>query len=98
MLLSSAISLLFAAGALAQGGVSVTNNGTSSICTVIARGDSLDDVPNILSAFSECGTNAKVVFPEDQTCWIGTKLNPVLNNVEIEWRGTWLVRLTASAC
>lgn len=91
MLWTSALSLAFAAGALAQGGVTVTNDGTTKVCTVNAIGNNQDDVPNILSAFTTCGTNARVVFPATQTYWIGTRLNPVLSNVDIEWRGTWLV-------
>lgn len=77
--------------AVAQGGVVVSNNGTANICTVTPNGNNQDDVPNILSAFSTCGTNAKVVFLEGKTYWIATKLNPLLSNVEIDWHGTWLV-------
>lgn len=91
MLWTPALGLIFVAGALAQGGVVVTTNGTNNICTVTANGGNVDDVPNILSAFSTCGTNAKVVFPATQSYWIATKLNPILSNVEIDWYGQWTV-------
>lgn len=69
--------------------------GTSSrpkVCTVKANGDQQDDVPNILKAFHDCGNGGKIVFPEDQSYWIATRLNPILKNVDIEWRGEWTVR------
>ena len=72
------------------GGVSVHFEHGVRTCTVTAHGGEHDDVPNILKAFEECGTNGRVVFPTQQTYWIGQKLNPVLHNVDIEWRGTWL--------
>jgi galacturan 1,4-alpha-galacturonidase len=31
------------------------------------------------------------VFPEDQNYWIGTKLNPVIYDVTVEWKGVWTV-------
>jgi len=71
------------------GGVNVTTDGKIQVCTVHANGNEQDDVPNILKAFTTCGSDSTVVFPEDQTYWIGTKLNPILSNVEIEWRGLW---------
>lgn len=60
-------------------------------CTVKARGGKKDDVPNILKAFGKCGHGGTIVFPEDQNYWIAQKLNPVVNNVEIDWKGTWTV-------
>lgn len=61
------------------------------VCTVKANGHQKDDVPNILKAFHKCGNGGKVVFPEDQSYWIATRLNPLLKDVEIEWRGEWTV-------
>ncbi|KAF2645956.1 putative galacturan 1,4-alpha-galacturonidase C [Massarina eburnea CBS 473.64] len=58
-------------------------------CTVYAQGNQTDDVPNILKAFSECGNGGRVVFPGDQEYWIAQRLNPVVNDVEIDWRGQW---------
>lgn len=72
-------------------GVQVTTEDGRQVCTVTPLGPNLDDVPNILQAFKTCGNDGKVVFPEGQTYWIATKLNPILNNVEIEWRGLWQV-------
>lgn len=64
---------------------------TRKTCTVKANGNKQDDVPNILEAFQNCGNGGKIVFPENESYWIATKLNPILENVEIEWRGEWTV-------
>jgi hypothetical protein len=64
---------------------------SSNICTVKANGHQKDDVPNILKAFHQCGKGGTIVFPEDQSYWIATRLNPVVNDVTIEWRGKWTV-------
>ena len=58
-------------------------------CTVIAKGQQQDDVPQIVQAFNDCGNGGLVVFPENQTYWIASKLNPVVSDVAIEWRGLW---------
>lgn len=58
-------------------------------CTVTPKGNHQNDVPQILAAFQECGHGGKIVFPEGQTYWIATKLNPVVSDVVIEWRGIW---------
>jgi hypothetical protein len=60
-------------------------------CTVKALGNQTDDTPQILKAFDECNNGGTVVFPEDQNYWIGTKLNPVICDVTVEWKGTWTV-------
>jgi hypothetical protein len=75
------------AAATNKGGVSQKG----SVCTVTALGGNKDDVPNILDAFSRCGKDGTVVFPETENYWIATRLNPVLSNVTIEWRGVWTV-------
>lgn len=59
-------------------------------CTVVPLGDEQDDVPQILAAFEECDDGGTVIFPEGETFYIATRLNPVLHDVTIEWRGTWL--------
>ena len=89
MLLSSVLSLL-AVRAVA-GGVGVTEVNGRPECTVTANGNQTDDVPNILDAFAKCGHGGNVIFPEDQSYWIATKLNPVVNDVQIEWHGQWTV-------
>jgi hypothetical protein len=62
-----------------------------NVCTVKALGNKKNDVPNILDAFRRCGNGGRIIFPEDQNYWIGTRLNPVVDDVFIEWRGTWTV-------
>ena len=60
-------------------------------CTVHAGPDnSTDDTPTIVKAFEQCGTGGNVIFPEDQTYHINSKLNPVLNDCTIDWRGEWV--------
>ena len=58
-------------------------------CTVYPNGGNTSDVHNILRAFSVCGENGRVIFPEGKNYYIASKLNPVVHNVTIEWRGTW---------
>ncbi|KAH1497032.1 hypothetical protein KXV94_004529 [Aspergillus fumigatus] len=60
-----------------------------NVCTVKANGKQKDDVPNLLRAFNECGNGGTIIFPEDQSYWIGARLNPVLNDVSVQWRGKW---------
>ncbi|KAI0482837.1 putative galacturan 1,4-alpha-galacturonidase C [Xylariaceae sp. FL0804] len=79
----------FCASSVAAGGVRYESTGTRKQCTVTPLGGSRDDVPNILEAFNVCGNDGVVVFPEGNNYTIAQKLNPVLNNCEIQWRGTW---------
>ncbi|KAL2223010.1 putative galacturan 1,4-alpha-galacturonidase C [Thermoascus aurantiacus ATCC 26904] len=60
-----------------------------NVCTVKANGHQKDDVPNIMKAFKRCGNGGTIIFPEDQSYWIASKLNPILNDVVIHWRGQW---------
>lgn len=84
-LLSVFFSLVFA------GNVTISKTTGVKTCTVFANGNHEDDVPHIMKAFGACGINGTVVFPEGEIYWIGTKLNPVLSNVIIQWRGLWQV-------
>lgn len=59
-------------------------------CTLTPLGGGQDDVPQILGAFEECNHGGTVVFPEGATFHVATRLNPVLYDVTIDWRGTWL--------
>lgn len=59
-------------------------------CTLLPLGGTQDDVPQILEAFDECNNGGTVVFPENATFYIATRLNPVLYDVTIDWKGTWL--------
>ncbi|PYI27081.1 galacturan 1,4-alpha-galacturonidase C [Aspergillus indologenus CBS 114.80] len=83
---ASSFSLLLGLSALSSAS-NVQKKG--NVCTVKANGHQKDDVPNLLEAFKECGNGGTIIFPEDQSYWIGQRLNPVLNNVAIEWRGKW---------
>ncbi|PYI17828.1 galacturan 1,4-alpha-galacturonidase C [Aspergillus violaceofuscus CBS 115571] len=83
---ASSLSLLLGLSALSSAS-NVQKKG--NVCTVKANGHQKDDVPNLLEAFKACGNGGTIIFPEDQSYWIGQRLNPVLNNVAIEWRGKW---------
>lgn len=58
-------------------------------CTVQASGNQTDDVPAILSAFEACGNGGDIVFPEGEDYHIATRLNPIVNDVSIDWHGQW---------
>lgn len=77
--------------ASASGGVHYANHGSRSQCTVLANGGTTNDVPNILKAFSKCGNGGDIIFPEGQNYYIASKLNPVVNDVNINWGGIWTV-------
>lgn len=67
-----------------------TQDGRST-CTVFAgQSNATDDVPTILQAFEECGHGGNIIFPKDQVYHINSKLNPVVNDVSIDWHGQWL--------
>lgn len=83
--LTSAASIVYSSG------VSYNTDAGRKVCTVTANGGNTSDVTNILSAFSECGSGGNIVFPEDQNYWIDRKLNPVVNDVKIDWKGIWTV-------
>lgn len=73
-------------------GVAVTDVLGRPQCTVFAKGDQVSDVDNILEAFNICGTSGTIIFPEDENYWIDRKLNPLVRDVNIQWRGEWTVR------
>lgn len=81
-------SLVNAQGTYSNGSVEITN-GVSKTCTIYAHGGNTSDVDSIVQAFDTCGNGGTVVFPESQNYFIGSKLNPVVKDVTIEWRGTW---------
>lgn len=73
--------------------ISHGNKDGRPVCTVHAgKQNTTDDVPNILKAFEHCGNGGNIVFPAGQTYHINSKLNPVVNDVTIDWQGEWLVR------
>ncbi|KAG9832290.1 pectin lyase-like protein, partial [Aureobasidium melanogenum] len=75
--------------ASAGGGVRYSQHGNRPQCTVLANGGTTNDVPNILEAFSKCGNGGDIVFPEGQIYYIASKLNPVVNDININWGGIW---------
>lgn len=76
---------------LTAASLQVLSNHGHPICIVNALGQQQNDVPNILHAFHKCGHSGTIVFPENETYWIAERLNPHVQDVTIDWRGTWLV-------
>ncbi|PWY63191.1 polygalacturonase [Aspergillus eucalypticola CBS 122712] len=87
MQLTASVSLFLLGLASVGHAGNVENN--HNVCTVRANGGHQDDVPNIMAAFKECGNGGTIIFPEDQSYWIATRLHPTLKDVAIEWRGKW---------
>jgi galacturan 1,4-alpha-galacturonidase len=87
------VSPIASAGVLG-GGVHYSKVGNRPQCTVLANGGTTDDVPNILKAFNKCGHGGDIVFPEGQNYSIASKLNPIVNDVDINWGGIWTVSKT----
>ncbi|KAI9042640.1 putative extracellular exo-polygalacturonase [Aspergillus affinis] len=83
------VSLLFLSPAFAASALKVDTVDGRKTCTVATLGDEQNDVPNILSAFEECGSSGTVIFPEGENYWIAEKFTADIEDVEIEWRGTW---------
>jgi hypothetical protein len=77
-----------------QPGVSYTTVSGRPQCTVYAHLNQTNDVPNLLKAFSACGNGGDIIFPEGQNYWIAERLNPVLNDVSIDWKGQFTVCMT----
>jgi galacturan 1,4-alpha-galacturonidase len=87
------LSLSIISQALAQR-VSFTDSRERPSCTVHpGRTNATDDVPAILEAFEKCGHGGDIIFPANETYHINSRLNPVVNDVNIDWRGEWLVSL-----
>jgi galacturan 1,4-alpha-galacturonidase len=89
--LLSFISLLLQISLASAGNGQISFAKAKKECVVTALGNRKDDVPNILRAFAECSPGGTVIFPENQSYWIATRLNPILHDVNIEWRGQWTV-------
>ncbi|EMC91492.1 glycoside hydrolase family 28 protein [Baudoinia panamericana UAMH 10762] len=73
-------------GGGAPGTVQVSGGKT---CIVYAHGGNVSDVSNILQAFSQCNDGGTIIFPQGQNYFIDSKLNPVVNDITIQWQGTW---------
>ncbi|RDW88212.1 putative extracellular exo-polygalacturonase [Coleophoma cylindrospora] len=85
--LAALASLVVATGTRGPAPKSPSRSG--KVCTVHAHGNYTDDTPQILAAFKACNHGGVVVFPEGQDYWIATKLNPVIYDVTIVWKGVW---------
>ena len=83
---------ILAAGAFAPVSIPRSPASSGKTCTLIPIGNNEDDVPQIVEAFEACNNGGTVVFPENSTFYIATKLNSVIYDVTIDWKGTWLVR------
>jgi galacturan 1,4-alpha-galacturonidase len=75
----------------ANDNIQISNKAGRQKCVVVARGKQQNDVPNILAAFRKCNNGGTVYFPENQNYWIAERLNPVINDVQIVWKGQWTV-------
>lgn len=65
---------------------------SGKVCTLSPLGCGKDDTPQILKAFEDCNNGGTVVFPEGKTFYIASRMNPVVRDVTVEWRGLWQVR------
>ena len=70
---------------------------SGKVCTVNPLGCRKDDTPQILKAFEDCNNGGTVVFPEGKIFYIASRMNPIVYDVTVEWRGLWQVRLPSSA-
>jgi polygalacturonase len=71
--------------------VTITAGDAGKECIVKAAGRKVDDTPAILEAFRSCNGGGKVIFPRGEEYWIATRLNPVVHDIRVEWRGQWKV-------
>jgi galacturan 1,4-alpha-galacturonidase len=72
--------------------ISVAEQNGRTTCTVFpGRDNATDDVPTILKAFDQCGHGGNIVFPQNETYHINSRLNPQVNDVNIDWQGKWVV-------
>jgi galacturan 1,4-alpha-galacturonidase len=85
-------SLLFVALANSQSISHSSRNGRPACTVHPGNHNTTDDVPMILQAFEDCGHGGDVIFPPGNTYHINSRLNPVVNDVTIDWQGEWLVR------
>ena len=77
--------------------ISHSINGGRPTCIVHSgESNSTDDVPLIIEAFERCGHGGNVIFSENETYHINSRLNPVVNDVNIDWHGKWEVKLSST--
>jgi galacturan 1,4-alpha-galacturonidase len=79
--------------ALAQHISSSDSHGRPSCIVHPGKTNATDDVPVILEAFEKCGHGGNIIFPANETYHINSRLNPVVNDVSIDWRGEWVVSI-----
>ncbi|KAH9844509.1 pectin lyase-like protein [Teratosphaeria destructans] len=72
-----------------NGRVQIEQLASRQQCTVYANGGNISDTPNILQAFEVCNNGGTIIFPEGQNYFVASKLNPVVKDITIEWRGIW---------
>lgn len=60
--------------------------------TVYAHGRNSNDISNLLAAFKQCDHRGTIVLRGNQNYFLDRKLSLVVNDVTIEWRGTWTFR------
>lgn len=72
--------------------ISITHHHERTTCTVFpGKDNATDDVPTILKAFDQCGHGGNIIFPQNETYHINSRLNPRVNDVNIDWQGQWVV-------
>jgi len=85
------LSLSVISRAIAQH-ISLADNNERTTCTVLpGKDNTTDDVPTILKAFDKCGHGGNIIFPRNETYHINSRLNPHVNDVNIDWQGQWVV-------
>lgn len=94
--MSFAMSLLLSLLALFPATIFASQVSVSDIdgrpqCTVTASEDGGNDVPGIMEAFDTCGTSGDIIFLEDEQFNISERIHITAADVQIEWKGEWLV-------
>lgn len=97
LLLVSQLALKLVDGSSLPFPVPRSPSSSGKVCTVTPLGCRKDDTPQILKAFEDCNNGGTVVFPEGKKFYIASRMNPVVSDVTIEWRGLWQVRRRQSA-
>lgn len=86
----SILMLLAILGLVGAQSISHSSRNGRPTCTVHpGKTNATDDVPTILKAFKNCNNGGNIVFPAGNTYHINSRLNPVLNDVTIDWHGEW---------
>ncbi|KAB5572001.1 glycoside hydrolase family 28 protein [Coniochaeta sp. 2T2.1] len=89
LILTLQLFLGLAAGSSLPFPVPRSPSSSGKVCTVNPLGCRKDDTPQILKAFEDCNNGGTVVFPEGKKFYIASRMNPVVSDVTVEWRGLW---------